>query len=68
MLKNVMASAAEADLGGLLLNDKETVDLREILRDMLHPQNEPTFIQTDNSTSIGIANNMIKKGDKKKWI
>ena len=61
ILKNVMASAAEAELGGLFLNEKETVDLREILREMGHPQNEPTTIQTDNSTAMGIANNTIKQ-------
>ena len=48
ILKNVMASAVEADLGGLFLNYKETVYLRERLQEMGHPQNEPTPIQTDN--------------------
>ena len=28
---------------------------------MGHPQNEPTTIQTDNSTAMGIANNTIKQ-------
>ena len=28
---------------------------------MGHPQNEPTPIQTDNSTETGIANNTIKQ-------
>ena len=45
-----MASAAEADIGGLFLNGKETVDLRETLQYIGHPQNEPTPIQIDNST------------------
>ena len=56
-----MASAAEAELGGLFLNGKETVDLRERLREMGHPQNEPTPIQTDNSTAMVISNNRIKQ-------
>ena len=68
ILKNVMASAEDAEPGGLFLNGKETVYLREILREMRHQKNEPTPIQTDNSTAMGIANNTIKKGDQKKWI
>ena len=43
-LKNVMASAAEVELGGLFQNGKETVDLREILQEMGHPKNETTTI------------------------
>ena len=61
ILKNVMAYAAEAELGGLFLNVKEKVDLREILPEREHPKNEPTPIQTDNSTAIGIENNTIKQ-------
>ena len=56
-----MASAAEAELWGLFFNDKVTVDLREIFLEMGHPRNEPTPIQTDNSTAMGIANNTIKQ-------
>ena len=56
-----MGSAAEAEPGGLFLNDKETIDLREMLQEMGHPQNEPTLIQTDNSKATGISNNTIKQ-------
>ena len=56
-----MASAEEAELGVLFLNGKETVELRGILREMGHPQNEPTPIQTYNSTEMGIMNNTIKQ-------
>ena len=41
ILNNVISSAAEAEIGGLFLNGKETLDLRERLREMGHPQNEP---------------------------
>ena len=61
ILKNVMASSAEAEPGGLFLNGKETIDLRERLREMGHPQIEPTPIQTDNSTAMVITNNTIKQ-------
>ena len=56
-----MTYEAEAELGGLFLNDKEKVHLRERLREMGHPQNEPTPIQTDKSTAMGIVNNTIKQ-------
>ena len=56
-----MTYEAEAELGGLFLNDKEKVHLRERLREMGHPQNEPTPIQTDKSTEMGIVNNTIKQ-------
>ena len=56
-----MASAAETELGGLFLNGKETVDLRERLHEMGHPQNKPTPIQKYNSTAMVIANNTIKQ-------
>ena len=44
ILKNVMESALKSELGGLFLNGKGTVDLRGKLREMGHPQNEPTPI------------------------
>ena len=53
ILKHVMASAAEAELGGLFINAKEGEVLRTSLEEMLHPQG-PTPIQTDNSTALGI--------------
>ena len=61
ILKNVMASAAVEELGELFLNGKETVDLRERLRETGNPQNEATPIQTDISTAMGIANNKTKQ-------
>jgi hypothetical protein len=38
IIKAVMASAAEAELGALYLNTKEAVYLRQILIEMGHPQ------------------------------
>ena len=55
ILKNVMASAAEAELGGLFINAKEGEVLRTSLEEMGHPQGT-TLMQTDNSTASGIIN------------
>jgi hypothetical protein len=54
-----MSSAAEAELGALYLNAKETVYLRQILHEIGHPQ-PPTPIQTDNTTASGVVNNIVQ--------
>ena len=55
ILRNIMASAAEAKYGALLLNGQSAVPIRTTLIEMHHPQ-PPTPIQVDNSTAVGIAN------------
>ena len=60
MLKFVAASAAEAELGALFVNGKETKIIRLILEEMGHAQ-PPTPIHCDNKTATGIANDTVKK-------
>eukprot|EP00804_Cyclotella_cryptica_P015897 CCRYP_006383-RA/>CCRYP_006383-RA protein AED:0.07 eAED:-0.04 QI:0/0/0/1/0/0/2/0/1375 len=60
ILKFVVASAAEAELGALFHNCKEGKILRLILEELGHPQ-PPTPIHCDNATATGIANDTIKK-------
>eukprot|EP00804_Cyclotella_cryptica_P009771 CCRYP_013223-RB/>CCRYP_013223-RB protein AED:0.40 eAED:0.40 QI:0/0/0/1/0/0/3/0/850 len=60
ILKFVVASAAEAELGALFLNCKEGKIQRLILEELGHPQ-PPTPIHCDNVTATGIANDTIKK-------
>jgi hypothetical protein len=60
VLKFVAASAAEAELGALLLYAKQAKILRLTLEEMGHPQ-PPTPIHIDNSTTVGIVNNKIKR-------
>jgi hypothetical protein len=55
IIRAVMSSAAEAELGALFINAKEAVHIRQILTEMGHPQ-PPTSIQTDNSTAEGVVN------------
>jgi hypothetical protein len=59
IIKNVMASAAEAKIGALYLNAKEATYLQQMLIEMGHPQ-PPTPIQTDNTTVEGVINNKIQ--------
>ena len=59
IIKAVMSSAAEAELGALFLNAKEGVYLQQILTEMGHPQPR-TPIQTNNTTAEGVINNKIQ--------
>jgi hypothetical protein len=55
----VVASAAEAEIGALFLNAKEGVNIRNILKEMGHPQ-PATPMQTDNTTAHGILSGTCK--------
>eukprot|EP00804_Cyclotella_cryptica_P028815 CCRYP_020140-RA/>CCRYP_020140-RA protein AED:0.25 eAED:0.25 QI:0/0/0/1/1/1/2/0/480 len=59
IIKNVMSSAAEAELVALYINAGKVIPLRHLLIKMGHPQ-PPTPIQTNNSTTIGIVNITIQ--------
>ena len=59
IIKAVMSSAAEAELGALYINAREAVHIRHILQELGHKQ-ERTPIQTDNSTAEGVVNNIIQ--------
>jgi hypothetical protein len=59
-LKFVVASAAKAELGALFHNAKEAKILRITLEELGHKQ-PPSLIHIDNSTTVGIVNNTIKR-------
>jgi hypothetical protein len=59
IIKAVMSSAAEAELGALYLNAREATYLRQILQEMGHPQTRIP-IQMDNTTAEGVINNKIQ--------
>ena len=59
IIKAVLSSAAEAELGALFYNAKEGCQIRNILNDLGHQQ-PPTPIQADNACAVGIANESIK--------
>jgi hypothetical protein len=60
ILRFVVASAAEAELGALFLNCKEGMIFRLTLEELGHPQPK-TPIHCDNATAVGIANNTVKR-------
>ena len=59
IIKAVMSSAAEAELGSLYTNARKGVEERNILEEMGHPQ-PATPIQVDNSTADGIVNSRVQ--------
>ena len=59
VIRAVMSSAAEAELGALFMNAKLAVPIRQTLEEMGHKQ-PPTPIQTDNSTANGVITNKIQ--------
>ena len=60
IMREVLSSAAEAELGALFHNGKESCPLRIALEEMGHPQ-PATPIATDNNTASGIANDTVKQ-------
>jgi hypothetical protein len=60
ILRNVMASAAEAEIGALFVNAQDGTVLRTTLIELGHPQ-PPTPLQSDNSTATGIVNASIRQ-------
>jgi len=60
VIKNVMASAAEAEVAALYLNAQEAPPIRQCLVEMGHPQ-LATKMNTDNQTATGIVNGTIKQ-------
>jgi hypothetical protein len=60
IIKTVVSSAAEAELGALFYNAQDGCTLRTSLEDLGHVQ-PATLIETDNSCAAGIANQTIKR-------
>ena len=56
--KAVMSSAAEAELGSLFINFKESIPARHTLEIMGHIQS-PTPIKNDNTTALGVVKKNI---------
>jgi hypothetical protein len=60
VMREVVSSAAEAELGALFNNSKEACPLQIALEEISHPQS-PTALITDNPTTSGIANDTVKQ-------
>jgi hypothetical protein len=67
VLKHVMSSAAEAEIGAVFLNAKEGAVLRTTLEELGQKQ-PPTPMETDNTTATGYSNGTIKQNVQKPWI
>ena len=64
LIKAVMSSAAEAEIGALFLNSRQAIPARTTLEEMGHIQ-PPTPIQTDNTTALGfVMKNLTPKATK----
>ena len=59
-MKNIIASAAEAEMGALFVNGQEAIILRTTLEELGHIQ-PPTPIKIDFSTASGIVNKIIRQ-------
>jgi hypothetical protein len=60
VIKNVVASAAESEVGACFHNAQCGAPLRVTLTELGHIQ-PPTPLRTDNSTAFGILNEIIKQ-------
>jgi hypothetical protein len=58
IIKSVMSSADNAELGALYATAREAILQRQLLEEMGHPQ-PPTPMQTDNSTALRVATSNI---------
>ena len=58
IIKFVMSSASEAELGAMFITAQEMAAIRQTLQEMKWPQPKSP-LQTDNSTAAGVANNTI---------
>jgi hypothetical protein len=58
IIRAVMSSTAEAELGALFINAKTTASMRHKLEELGHPQ-PPTPIQAENKTSNDLLTNKI---------
>jgi hypothetical protein len=59
IIKAVMSSAVEVELGALYIDAHKAVPQHQTLAEMGHKQ-PPTPMQTDNSTALGVVNNNIQ--------
>jgi hypothetical protein len=60
VIKNVVASAAESEVGACFHNAQSGASLRVTLTELGHTQ-PPTPLRTDNSTAYGIVNETMKQ-------
>jgi hypothetical protein len=65
-IRSVVASAAEAETGGLFYNGQDAVIIKQSLEALDHPQHKIP-IKTDNSTATGFIYDNIRQRKSKTW-
>jgi hypothetical protein len=60
VLKHVISSAAESEIGAVFINAKEGAVLRTTLEELGHRQPQAPM-ETDNTTATGYGNGTIKQ-------
>ena len=60
ILRNIMSSAAEAEIAATFDNAKEAIPLRHTLKFLGHDQ-PPTPIQVDNTTAVNFSHRTLKQ-------
>ncbi|KAI2508554.1 Reverse transcriptase (RNA-dependent DNA polymerase) [Fragilaria crotonensis] len=69
IMREVLSSAAEAELGALFHDGKESCPpLGIALEEMGHPQPSTPMMATDNSTASGITTDTVKRKRSKKAV
>ena len=59
IMKHVVSSAADAEIGALFINARQAIPARMAAEELGHPQ-PPTPVQTDNTTALGFANKNLQ--------
>jgi hypothetical protein len=67
VIKNVVTSEAESEVGVCFQNSQSIAPLRVTLTELVHIQ-PVTPLRTDNSTAVGILNETFKQKGQKQWI
>ena len=60
ILKRVLASAVEVEIGSTFTNAQEALPIHQMLRDMGHPK-PATPMQVDNTTAVRFAHSTLKQ-------
>ena len=66
LLKHVVSSSAEAEIGALFHNTKMTIFIIKMLESLGHKQDK-VHIKTDNSTAQAFSNSVLKEKRSKTW-
>ena len=59
IIRNVMTSAADAEIGALYINSRQVIPAIQFLEQMGHKQ-PPTPVQTDNTTALGFVTKKLQ--------